>query len=179
MNRTLDNLLWDHPKLASTTLLVLLALSKSANTLGEATIKLSELTRLCRCSEQEVRDCLRAGVRLRIIEIIQNKDDKGARITNTYKFLAVKTHNGDLDDDIDFDEPDLPGIPIPKVKDPPPPAPPQQPLIMDDKILGEIATDPLYKGLDVYKAAWQFKRYCAAQKLDTTVRRFKVWLSRI
>ena len=42
----------------------MLALAKHANMIGEATVKVASLARLCRCSEADVRDSIRQAVAL-------------------------------------------------------------------------------------------------------------------
>jgi hypothetical protein len=176
----LYNWIWTYSKTDSQTLLVLLALASRANLVGESTVKLAELAKLCRGSEANVRHSLRSAVLLKEIEIFQNTDAEGNRTTNTYKFTVMAATSAPPDgeeDDINFDDPSLPGIPVPKVRDLP--QRPQPRIMMDDKMLAAIAADPLYKGMDVHKEAWKFKRWCTAKGAAMTVTRFKVWLSKV
>jgi hypothetical protein len=180
MNEHLHNWIWNYSKTTSQHMLVLLALAKHANGAGEATVTLSVLARMCRCGEADAKLSLRYAVNMGELEIIKNSGKSGERLTNTYRFkiFAGPKGNGE-EDDIQFEEPPLPGIPLPKVKDLP--KEPQPKIMMSAEALAEIAADPIYKGLDVNAQAWKFKRWCAAQvpPVDTTVRRFKVWLSKV
>jgi hypothetical protein len=160
----------------------MLALAQHANIVGEATVKLASLTRMTHLSEDEVRQSLRAAIRVKELVIFQNIKD-GARLTNTYRFTVFagprqEELNGG--DDIQFDEPpSLPGIAVPKVKDLPRQTQPK--IMMDTVQLDMMAADPLYRGLDVRAQAIKFKRWARAQvpPAEETVRRFRVWLSKV
>jgi hypothetical protein len=183
MNEQLTNWIWNYSKVTrSQEILVLLALAQHCRGC-EATVKLAELVRLTRLSKDDIRIAIRRAVRINELAIIQNVDDAGSRLTNTYRFLAfyrpaTKEENGA--DNIEFNEPaTLPGITVPKVQDLPRPAQPK--IMMDALQLDMLALDPVYKGLDVRGQAWKFKRWCRAQvpPAQETVRRFKMWLSKV
>lgn len=184
MNEHLINWIWNYSKVQSPPdILVMLALAQRANVVGEATVKLAELARMTRLNETEVRQALRAAVRIKELGIFPNIDKDGARLTNTYRFMVFggqrqEEMNGE--DDIQFDDPALPGIPPPKVRDLPP-KPLQPKIMMDATQLAVLAADPIYKGLDVRAQAWKFKRWCRAQvpPAEETVRRFRTWLSKV
>jgi hypothetical protein len=184
MNEQLINWIWNSSKVrTSNEIVVMLALAQHVNVVGEATVKLAELTRMTRLNEDEVRQSLRAAIRVKELVIFQNTNKDGARLTNTYRFLVFsgprrEELNGE--DDIQFDEPpSLPGIAVPKVKDLPRPTQPK--IMMDTLQLDMIAADPLYRGLDVRAQAMKFKRWARAQvpPAEETVKRFKTWLSRV
>lgn len=158
--------------------LVLLALCRKATVNGEATVKLDELARMVKTTTEDVRTSLRLAVKAGEIEIRENwvqRQGRTERGTNTYLFTVMKPKQGD-GEEIEFDEVELPGIPPPP---PPPPKEPAQRIMMTAEALAEIAADPLYHGLNVNDQAWKFKRWAEANKVDTTVRRFKVWLSKV
>lgn len=186
MNEELNNWIWNHSKVQTGgEVLVLLALAHKANVFGECTIKLAELAKMTRLKEDLVRVALRKAVQIKELAIFENHAEDGRRLTNTYQFTVMKAKELNGEDDIQFDDPalpgiaPLPGIPPPKVKDLPRPAQPK--IMMDAAQLDMIAADPIYKGLDVRAQAWKFKRWCKAQvpPAEETVRRFKVWLSRV
>lgn len=178
MNQDLTNWVWNYSKATTLTgRLVLLALAFKANVVGEATVTVADLVKLCRCSEMEVKNALRGCIKDEEIQIFQNHDAQGQRTTNTYKFTVAGLGTDNGEDDIQFEDPTLTGIPVPKVRDLP--KEPQPRLMMDATALAAIAADPIYQGLDVQKEAWRFKRWCVAHEKDQTVRRFKVWLARV
>lgn len=184
MNEHLINWIWNYSKAQSPKeILVMLALAHHANPEGESTVKLTELVRLTRLGENDIRDAIRVAVRLKELAIFLNIQN-GARLTNTYRFVVFAGPRGEKvngAEDIQFDEPqsNLPGIAVPKVADLPKATQPK--IMMNATQLEMIALDPVYKGLDVRAQAWKFKRWCKAQvpPAEETVRRFKVWLSRV
>jgi hypothetical protein len=187
MNEHLINWIWNYSKLQSPKqILVMLAMAHYANSSGESTVKLAELVRLTRLDENNVREAIRAAVRIKELAIFENYEpSQGRRVTNTYRFMVFAGPRQDkkngAEEDIQFDEPQgsLPGIDVPKVRDLPKPTQPK--IMMDAAQLEIISADPLYRGLDVKTQAWKFKRWCRAQvpPAEETVRRFKVWLSKV
>jgi hypothetical protein len=188
MNEQLINWIWNNSKVTTPQdALVLLALAQHCGLTGEATVKVAELSRMTRLSDNEVRQALRAAVRVKEIGILQNVDPyNGVRLTNTYRFLVFrrppsKDEVNGVEENIEFDEPEtLPGINVPKkVADLPKPTQPK--IMMDTLQLDMIAADPLYRGLDVRAQAMKFKRWARAQvpPAEETVKRFKVWLSKV
>jgi hypothetical protein len=178
MKEQLVNWIWNYSKAAtSKDVLVLLALAQYSTPAGESTVKLAELARMTRLGHEDIRRALRAAVGFKELAIIQNVSADGTRLTNTYRFLLFH-RPVEANGEIQFGEPEtLPGMPVPKVPD----LPPKPKLMMDALQLDMIASDPVYKGLDVRGQAWKFKRWCRAQSppAQETVKRFKVWLSRV
>jgi Helix-turn-helix domain len=158
--------------------LVLLALAWSDNGSGEAMVEVADLCSDCRLDDATVRDSLKKlrDVTKEIV-IFHNHDDQGKRLANSYRFVVAGPRPTNGEEEIDFDDPPLPGIPVPKVRDLPKERQPQ--LLMDATALAAIAADPIYKGINVNEQAWKFKRWCVAHNKDETVRRFKVWLARV
>jgi thiol-disulfide isomerase/thioredoxin len=179
MNQKIIDGIWKASKGGPSERLVLLALACKDNGSGEAMVEVADLCSDCRLDDPAVRAVLKnlRDVTKEIV-IFHNHDSEGQRLANTYRFVVAgpRPTNGE-EEDIDFSDPPLPGISVPKVKDLP--KEPQPKLLMDAAALAAIAADPLYKGLDVTGEAWKFKRWCVAHKKPETVQRFKVWLARV